>query len=225
LFEGDENMDIVIISTAVVVLADKFDPTILHPAFLKAQDIVPSAWKSSEPPICTPNVSRVKYDNGVVFLQDRKRLQVVQEVPPVDLSTSPVATIADKYIKALSDIRYEAVGVNVRSFVECERPETELVKRFLKPGSEELSSLKLVAFGVKFNYEVPHGVLRLSCDPGVYKGLGDTVEKIGIVANGNYHTDISEPEGQSKVKGAISLFPRRGSHFAEVVEALLGLES
>jgi hypothetical protein len=38
-------MKLEIVNTSVVVLAAEHNPTILHPAFLSAQEIVPEGWE------------------------------------------------------------------------------------------------------------------------------------------------------------------------------------
>jgi len=114
-------MKLRVFDTSIVVLAEGHNPTILHPAFLTSQDIVPQDWQLAEDPVCTPAASLVKYDNGIQFSVQSNRLQVFQAEPPENVGSSEIPALADRYIKTLPHVRYKAVGVNMRGFFGTRR--------------------------------------------------------------------------------------------------------
>src|SRR5438094_3822819 len=59
-----------LLNTVIVILARGLNPSVLHPSFLLSEGIVPPDWRPSEPPVCTPKVSIIKYTNGISFLID-----------------------------------------------------------------------------------------------------------------------------------------------------------
>jgi hypothetical protein len=211
------------LNRAVVVLAQDHNPTILHPAFLEAQSIVPKEWQLAEPPICTPALSVVKYANGVVLLVESNRLQVLENAPSEDAADSSVPDVAAKYVMTLPHVRYTAVGINSTVLAECGNPETAIIDRFLKSGPWNGGALQLKAAGLKFVYSAGGCLLRMSLDPGntVIAG-GEPLQ--GVIANANYQFDVHPGSPVADVERAIRAFPERCSHLAGVMRTVLGLE-
>src|SRR5688572_20388198 len=100
------------LNTAVVVTADAHNPSILHPAFLTAQNVVPAKWEPGEPPLCTPAVSVVKYRNGITFTVEAAKLQVANARPPEEPERDPVFPLAANYVRTLPHVKYTGVGIN-----------------------------------------------------------------------------------------------------------------
>src|SRR4051794_1104305 len=87
----DEVMKLEWLKASVVVAAREHNPTILHPAFLVAQEIVPPDWELAKDPICTPAFAIVTYRNGITFSVEGSRFQVSDTKLRIDLAKSPVA--------------------------------------------------------------------------------------------------------------------------------------
>lgn len=212
-----------LLNASVVVLAQDHNPTILHPAFLESQKIVPNDWELAEPPICTPPASVVKYANGIVFVVDQSRLQIVDQGLPEEILSGRVRDLAMAYIERLPHVRYTAVGINFHAFGECNDPERLLMERFLKPGPWNCGPLEVQSVGLRFVYLRSGATLRLSCDSGTVKRRENKEEQKAILITGNYHTDLVE-QNVEQAKAVIAQFEERVRDFATVLKAVVDLE-
>lgn len=204
-----------VLNASVVVLADAHNPSILHPTFLTTQKIVPDTWTLAEKPLCTPPISIVKFDNGIVFTVESSKLQVLQNDPPEKLHEADVESLADKYIETLPHVRYTAVGVNFTAFVEMVNPSHFLMDRFLKNGAWNDDERTPSTLSVRLVYPVEPGELRISCNAGEIEPGGSSPTKDGILVNANFHLDVDDP---NQTKDAIALFPKRCTQFAEYIQ-------
>ena len=82
--------NLIILNTSVVIVASAHNPSILHPAFLQAQEIVPLDWETIEQPISTPAFSITKYSNGIVFIAESNKFQVRDDNPSENISESEI---------------------------------------------------------------------------------------------------------------------------------------
>jgi hypothetical protein len=217
-------MRLEILNTSVVVAAKGHNPTILHPAFLCAQKVVPEEWNLKEAPICTPAVSIVKYDNGIAFTVDADKFQLMHNGPGDDLSKSQAPGVAYKYIATLPHVCYTGVGVNFVGFVECEKPADMLIERFLTVGNWNNEDCKPEALGLQLLYDVEGAKLRLSCNAGALKREQDAQESVGIRLDCNYHTPLSAEDYLNDAQKAIFRFPERYDYFREITRRILELE-
>lgn len=216
-------MKLELLNTSVVVVAQEHNPTILHPAFLAAEKIVPAEWELAAPPICTPAFSIVKYGNGIVFTVESNRLSVTDESPSGKVADSKVPKLALAYVEKLPHVHYTAVGVNLSGFVPCDAPEVFLIARFLKEGPWNGAERRVKAFTPRFVYPVADGILRIGCDGGTLRR--DQGEQRVILINGNYHTDIPQEEQISGVQRMIGRWSDRCCEFIELGSQILGIES
>jgi len=211
-----------LLDASVVVVAQDHNPTILHPAFLESQKIVPSDWQLAEPPICTPPASVVKYTNGVVFVVDLNRLQVVHKAAAEEIRGGRVRDLASAYIDRLPHVRYTDVGINFHAFAQCVDPERFLVERFLKPGLWDSEPFILQSLGVRLVFPRAGATLLLACDCGTVK-IADKGEQKAILVGCNYHTHLVE-QNLEQAKSAIARFDQWADDFASVLKAIVDLE-
>jgi len=210
-----------LLSAGVVVAAEAHNPSILHPTFLTSQRIVPESWRLAEPPLCTPPISIVKFDNGIIFTVESSKLQVLQNDPPEELDKAQVAELADKYIAALPHVRYSAVGVNFVAFAQTDAPEKFLIDRFLKSGSWNNDECVPSTLGVRLVYPAEPGELRFSCNAGSIEPASGSTAKQGIIVNANFHLDIRGSNWTDGAKTAISLFGTRCTQFTDYIKRIL----
>ncbi|MEW6159370.1 MAG: hypothetical protein AB1813_18240 [Verrucomicrobiota bacterium] len=213
-------MNFVALNYSIVVLAETHNPTILHPAFLAARGIVPVDWKTAEPPVCTPAISSVKYDIGVVFTAELSKFMVRDNAPKENTSLPELAT---KYVEELPHVHYTAVGINFTGYIECPNAETWAIDRFLRSGPGNDEKMKPTTVGLKLVYPGDPGVLNLGCDPGTIQKGGEQVAIPSLIINGNYHMPIAPERCLEETRNAIGLFSRRLAHFAQITETVFGL--
>ena len=217
-------MKLDILNVSVVVLAEQHNPTILHPYFLRKEEIVPTDWVPAEPPLCTPGFSIVKYPNGVALSVEFNKFQVVDEKAHADPTASQAPEVAIKYIKKLPHVRYTSVGVNVSGGLLRSDAEQMLINQFLKKGPWNADQFKAKALGLRFVYPVESADLHLSCDAGYISRDGRSPQAAAVVVNGNYHTNLSAQSPLADAEKAILLFKKRVRHFKSVVHTIFRLE-
>lgn len=211
------------LKSAVVVVGQDHNPTILHPSFLVSEKIVPEDWELAAPPVCTPAFSLVQYANGIGFNVESNRLVVTDtdsDRSPID---SPAPGMAAAYIEKLPHVHYKAVGLNLHGFVRCDNPEAFIIERFLKEGAWNDESHPVKAFGARFVYPVEDATLQFSCDAGTLQREGE--EQRVLLVNGNYHSELPDGETVDRAKQLITRHRERHQHFTEFAKQILGLES
>lgn len=214
-------MKVQVLNASVVVLADAHNPSILHPTFLTTQQIVPETWTLAEKPLCTPPISIIKFDNGIVFTVESSKLQILQNDPPEKLHEADVESLADKYIKTLPHVRYTAVGVNFTALVETADPSHFLIDRFLKNGAWNDDGCAPSTLTVGLAYPADPGELRISCEAGKMKPAGSSPARDGILVKANFSLPTSGPDHTESARGAISLFATRCTQFAEYIQRII----
>ena len=218
---GIKNLKLAVLNVSVVVLAEVHNPTILHPAFLVAQEIVPSDWELADLPVCTPAISVVKFTNNILLTAEIPKFQVVDNSPT---PATPIPGLAVRYIEKLPHVRYTAVGINISGYVQCPQPEAFLLDRFIKHGPWADAKLKPDTLGVQLTYPVEQGKLNLKCEPGtVHKTQGKTELPV-LLINANYHIGLAAERALAEAKSAIELLPQRLAHFDEITQIVFGLE-
>lgn len=178
---------------SIVVVGQDCNPTILNPDFLRYRGIVPEewGWEMEGPAITTPAFSTVPYGNGVVVSVEPQKFITVHRLKGTDPLSSRIPEIAKKYVGELPHVRYLAVGINIKSFMEQEEPERFLRQRFLKPGTWDSESHLLERLGIKFGYAHPGGKLTLSLDGAEAKDIADGKAKVvhGVSVAANFHRE------------------------------------
>jgi hypothetical protein len=215
-------VEITFLNEAIVVVAQVHNPSILHPSFLKAQQIVPEYWEPTEPPICTPPLSIVKYPEGIVFTAEVNKFQVLKSPPTVDLRESKLPEYVSKYVRMLPHVPYRAVGINLGAVIPSPTPEAMLIERFLRHGPWSSSPLTLAQLHLRFVYPLEGGVLNLSCGPGKSPEsfLGGVAS--GVIVQGNYHFPVIGTDPTKQAEEFIWTFYDRCKHFKEVVLTIFG---
>ncbi len=215
-------MTLEILDSAIVVVAKQHNPTILHPAFLASQHIVPEDWELAEDPICTPPFSVVKYKNGVRFTVEGNRLQVSEMMPSKSVSESQVPKLAEKYIVTLKHVNYTAVGINFRAILPHQDNEEYLKRKFISREALVDLETRLSSVSLKLVFPLDEGHLNLSLEPGNTETKGNTTE--GIMIRSNYHQELLGENKLESAKALISKFSDRCDHFIQTVNKIFDQE-
>lgn len=213
-------MEVEKLNVSVVVLAREHNPSILHPAFLSSQGIMPESEELAGSPLCTPPLSVVKYKSGISFSVEKNKFQVLQSPPPEDWKNSKVPQLAILYIKSLPHVNYTAVGINFSVLLKPENPERYLVEKFLDKAKTEKGGLRLKTAGLRLVYPLEEAVLNLTCEPGELESGADPGArqvKKGVIVNGNYHQVLKENAKVGDASAAISGYGKFCAHFEEKV--------
>lgn len=199
------------IERSIVVVADRHNPSILHPSFLTKQNIVEEDLELAEPPLTTPDISIASFINGLRITVDHARLQVTNlkaSENEVDLPK-----VASAYLKELPHVGYKSVGCNLFMFLEQDNAESFLIDKFIKEGSWNQDNILLGSIGLRFVYPIDSSTINISYDAG---RITNKKEKAGILIRGNYHSDTNSIE---EAVESIEQFDSKINHIIEYVEA------
>ena len=209
------------LKASVLVAAREHNPTILHPAFLTAQGIVPAEWELAKDPVCTPAFAAVSYRNRVTLVVEGSRFQVSEAGLRGLPEQSPVAGLASAYLSKLPHVRYTEVEIRFQAFVPHDDPATFLIGRFLKGGPWNASPQKLDAMGLRLEYSVDRALLDLFLDPGSI--MQDGVDRTGVIVGGSYSSELPEANPLPQAQALLSLWPERCHHFVSAVNIAVRL--
>lgn len=205
-------MNLEIIEESIVILADRHNPSILHPSFLEKQHIIQEGLGLAEPPLTTPDISIAAFSNGLRITVDNMRLQITNHKSSEN--ELDLAGIASAYIKVLPHVEYKSIGSNVFIFIEKEDAPSFLIQKFIKDGCWNSDERLLDSAGFKFVYSENNFIVNLSYDAGKAI-LSNGFDKEGILIRGNCHKDISSIDD-----GLVTI-----SHFRKNIDLLVSIVS
>jgi hypothetical protein len=216
-------MNIEIVNSTIVVTGTGQEPPELNPTLLLKSKIIPEDWDFLEPPISTPNVSIIKYKNGIVFVLDDQKFQLVDNFPPKESNKSLLPELAIKTLKIVSGkMKCNAIGINFKAIIKQSLSTINLVNIFLK--DEVLKKFSVVPgdVGLRFVYDIENAVLRLSIDKGTLSFIGDKSKKEeGILIDANFHTDLKSDNLIKSLTESISMFSERDIYLQELAKKIL----
>lgn len=215
-------MHIEYFKVGAVLLARGHNPTILHPSFLKNEEVVPKDWELSQDPVCTPPFAAVSFSSNFSFVVEQDKLQVNYMGENADQQTKKVAEMAGNYAAKLPYVHYTAVGINLTAFVPYEDAASFIIQHFVKDGPWKNDKLRLVEAKQNFIYAFKDHMLNMSIEGGVKKK--DDQEKVqsGIVFHANYHAQCSNNDPLGSVQFHLSQAVNRKEHFKQVIHILMG---
>ena len=213
-------MQLTISNSAIVVLAQQHNPTILHPSFLVSQQIVPDNWELLQPPICLPPFANVKYKNGIDFMAEQNKLQVLDNNTPSEPEKSELPRIVKKYLQNLPHVRYTAVGINFQACLEKEDPALVILNRFMKSEVITQSVSNPEALGLALVVSFPPFKLRYNCDSG--QVTPEQKQVTGVLLTANYHTDLDGAQIVKSASEAIDKFGNCYNHLVSFTKEFFG---
>ena len=190
---------ITLVEAASVIVANAHNPSILNHEWLRANEILPTMqgveWELDQPPIATPPLSLLRYQNGTHIDLTSIRLVVrVSLKDDVHEAEGIAMSITKNYISTLKHIPYSAVGNNFRAMFECPDADQKIIDSF---GHEGRHMDDVIGLFVKLAYCLPDTCQRnieINGDT-VPKNDGESVENVQVVSIcANYHRDTPNTE-------------------------------
>ncbi len=212
---------------SVVVVANDHNPTILNPDFLERQGIVQEGWgwEVMGPAITTPPFATVSYDSGVTVSVESHRLQVIDTSALGVPQSSKVVDITQKYVEVLPHVRYSAVGINFRSFVEHADANAFLKDHFLKSGVWDNEAHPLQTVGLKLVYPLDGGRLTFSLDSEIVTQRleEESIQVSGILIHANFHRDCHDYPGNAQVMNRLGNAEKDWATYQNILSDLLNV--
>ena len=192
----------------IVILASNHDPRIVTKDWLNQKKIL---TEESINYIHTPGFSLVETGNYTLQI-DQQQLNIGLKNFNENI-LSPLPVIACKYVEALPEIPYRAVGLNSNWIVQLERP--NVLKEIFVAKPKRLDAIfheGIYNIGGIVIYEYDPFRLQLTVSP-------ERENNVSLAFN--YHSDVS---GAAELSETISHFTKVTEHACSIAIELLGGE-
>jgi len=215
-------MRLKVLGSSIVVQAEHHNPSIMHPAFLKKEGIVPDEWaESGEGTVCTPGWSLVKFENCVSLTVDLQRLQVSDSGERDDWTHSELPAIVRKYVELLPHVRYKAVGINFDGIVERDDARSALIDLLLKPGPWNSEDLHPDSAAFRFVYALADSRFQVDLDAGEATEKHGAQPVAGIISSGNYQVELGPDRPVIQLVKFVDTYSDRLAHYQQTVARVL----
>jgi hypothetical protein len=126
------NQPLIIQHVAIAIATKNHNPTLLTFDFLKYSDIVPNDWELARQPIVNNQGSQVVFRNGINLVAQQELLSFIEVIGTKDISEIHIPAIARNYVKALPNVEYQAVGIDIRGYITANQLSGEAeVQKFM----------------------------------------------------------------------------------------------
>ena len=187
----------------IIIAAKNHKPTILNPDFLKYSGIVPTEWELARQPIYTQNLSQVAFTNGIVIIAEPTRVMFIEAIENKAAKEINVPNIAKKYISALPNVEYEAVGINPRGYVAFEKEEDAarlfLTETLLSRGAWQEVGTAPVRATLNLAYTMPRRPLYLSINEAALRNPDETTTPI-VLFSGSFSYEVNSESSSERQK-------------------------
>lgn len=210
----------ILTSVGVVLLGESNNPTILNPDFL-ARHVLPASPDSanlSQPPLCTPVLAQVAYDNGVTVQSEPQRILFEQGAPTPTLSRTFVAQLALAYVQTVPHVRYTAIGINPVFVVEggsaYNRFQNALTSAFPMKHDGVVPRMQL-----KTDYVFPDRRVSIESSE-VRRSDEQGGEDLGLMLRTNIHRDIHASDPDERLQSLSTIIRNADSDISQVFDLL-----
>jgi hypothetical protein len=177
----------------IIIAAKNHNPTLLNPDFLKYSGIVPTEWELARQPISTQNVSQVAFTNGVLIVAEPTRVIFIEAIEGKAVAEIIVADIAKKYVQALPNVEYEAVGLNPRSYMSFDQQQDAarqyLAEMLLSPGPWQEVGTAPVRATLNLVYTIDRCPFYLTVSEAALRNPDETSTPI-VLFNGSFSYQV-----------------------------------
>ena len=192
---------------AIVLVAQKNNPTILNPDFLKYNHIVPENWNLKNNPVCIGPMAQVVFDNGIRITAELDKVVFLESMKgKKDLSELKIHEIAIKYINTLPHVNYSAIGINPRGhliFSTIDDSQNFIKDTFTNVNLWKQFDNKPINVGFKFSYKLEKAVMSLAIEASFYNLLPE--KKVPVVSfTANFHHSVTGETKDIKIDNLVS---------------------
>ena len=152
---------------AIIIAAPNHTPTLLTPDFLKATGVVPIDWELARPPKLTPAIAQVSFTNGINIIAQPGTITFIESLTTNPTKQLEIPTLARKYVEILSNVNYQAVSINIRTFVTFDESvenaaRTYITSTLLNNGEWSNFGIAPVVASINLSYSLEARPLNLS---------------------------------------------------------------
>ncbi|MCC5641340.1 hypothetical protein LC593_37220 [Nostoc sp. CHAB 5844] len=160
---------------------------------VKYSGIVPSDWELARQPVFTNNVVQIAYTSGVNIVAEPHRIMFLETVEGKELTEVRIPEIVRKYVQALPNLEYEAVGINPRSYITFEQQQDAgkyFSETLLSPGGwQEIGQAKVRA-SLNLAYTLERSPFYLGINEAAIRQEDETMTPI-VMFNGSFSYELA----------------------------------
>lgn len=156
---------LIIQELAIIVAAKDLKPSILNPDFLKYSGIIPGEWEFARKPIFNNNVAQFSFKNGVSVIAEPNRVIFAEGITNKTTETVLIPQLINKYIQALPNLDFQAIGISPRGFVafaEEDGGRKFINQRLLSPGAWQQEGNAPMRASLNLVYQLQRAPLSLN---------------------------------------------------------------
>jgi hypothetical protein len=186
---------------AIVVSTPNQNPAVISLEFLKYSGIIPMEWELVREPISTNQLSQFVFQNGVALVAQTDRVMFLEAVNAKSDTEILVAEVAQKYTAIMQRMEYQAIGINLRGYVEQDTedaPREYITQNLLAPGAWHEFGEDPVRATINLSYALKEGRFSLSVNDATLQ-MPEEEAKSVILFSGNFSYDLSELDGTEKL--------------------------
>ncbi|WP_414575246.1 hypothetical protein [Anabaena sp. CCY 9402-a] len=186
----------------IAIAVKNYNCSILTYDFLKYGDIVPLDWELAREPIVSNQGSQVIFQNGVSITAQQGILSFSEVIGSKDIAEIQIAAIAHRYIQALPNSDYQALGIDLRGYITETQADTEgdiqkYLQSLLAAAPWQEVGNKPVQVSLKLGFTLEQGQLNLSINEGkLYITEEETVPIVLFSGNFSYSVTGNNKEEQ-----------------------------
>jgi hypothetical protein len=187
---------------AIAIAAKQHNPTILTPDFLKYSGIVPGDWELARQPILTNSASQVSFQNGISITAEVNRIIFSEVLTTKETIEAEIPAIARKYVETLTQVDYQAVGINFRGHVLFDQQNNTarnyILATLLNPGPWQEYGQATAQAAIRFVYNLNGVQLNLDINEAGLQLPEKEVQPI-VLFTANFAHGISADEQSQKL--------------------------
>ncbi|HIK04895.1 MAG TPA: hypothetical protein IGS40_09285 [Trichormus sp. M33_DOE_039] len=186
----------------IAIAVNNYNCSILTYDFLKYGNIVPLDWELAKEPIVSSQGSQVIFRNGVSITAQQGILSFLEVIGSKDISEIQIPAIAHRYIQALPNLEYQALGIDLRGYITETQADTEgeiqkYLQSLLAPSPWQEVGNAPVQVSLQLGFTLEQGQLNLSINEGkLYITEKETVPIVLFAGNFSYSIAGNNKEEQ-----------------------------
>jgi hypothetical protein len=217
----------VVLDLALVVALDNHSPTVMNVDFLRLSGIVPQDWELARPPVMSQQGSQLLFSNGISMVGQTDRVVFLAPLlaDAEGAQAEQLAGLAQRYVQALPQGEYQAMGVNLRGYAHSVDPDWArqyFDHTLLQPGAWQGMGTEPVRPSLMLSYALGSalGQLNLTITPAQIQPADQPVlETIFFAANYNQSVSGTSGERLLQIQELLGNWQNQYQHFVEQLPA------
>ena len=101
----------------IVVATKKPATSIINVDFFRGAGIIAESIKLASQPVNSTNFSRIEIEENIAITGEGTRVAFSEAMADKTPEKLKIPAMASKYVQMLSNLEYEAIGINIRGFL------------------------------------------------------------------------------------------------------------